>query len=232
MLPVYVHMFASKRNDMENNSSVTYDDRVEMCRLAFERHSTKTTKVVVTRAEQEVFLWNQKELKNSGAGKSGKARTSSYDLVQFLMAKHPGVEFSFLVGTDTYQDLKMGKWRNSEELLQIVNMVVVDRLGVKPDTEDLLATVEVHHPPMLTDISSTKIRTASVEELESTLAIDPPVLEYMRRNRLFAFGRQRKTIVRGIPRSWLLVAGATGAAFVLGIAIIGRSRRKGSHGRG
>lgn len=35
------------------------------------------------------------------------------------------------MGTDTYQDLKMGKWRNSEELLQIVNMVVVDRECVR-----------------------------------------------------------------------------------------------------
>lgn len=36
-------------------------------------------------------------------------------------------QFSFLVGTDTYQDLKKGKWRKSEELLKIVDIVVVDR---------------------------------------------------------------------------------------------------------
>lgn len=36
---------------------------------------------------------------------------------------------------------------------------------MRPETEDLLAGIETHHPPMLTDISSTKIRDASVEEV-------------------------------------------------------------------
>ena len=35
-------------------------------------------------------------------------------------------QFSFLFGTDTYQDLRKGKWRNSEELLEIVSVVIVD----------------------------------------------------------------------------------------------------------
>lgn len=49
---------------------------------------------------------------------------------------------------------------------------------MKPDTEDLLATVEVHHPPMLTDISSTKIRTASVEEVRGTGQVEGGVLMF------------------------------------------------------
>lgn len=38
-------------------------------------------------------------------------------------------------------------------------------LGVRPKTEGLLAGVETHHPPMLTDVSSTRIRNASAREV-------------------------------------------------------------------
>lgn len=36
---------------------------------------------------------------------------------------------------------------------------------MRAETDDLLAGVEMHHPPMLTDISSTKIRNATAKEV-------------------------------------------------------------------
>lgn len=36
---------------------------------------------------------------------------------------------------------------------------------MRPETEDLLAGVETHHPPFLTDVSSTKIRNARAEDV-------------------------------------------------------------------
>lgn len=52
----------------------------------------------------------------------------------FLPSPTPGgivflrfLQFSFLLGTDTYQDLRKGKWRNSKELLDTLNFVIVDR---------------------------------------------------------------------------------------------------------
>ena len=35
-------------------------------------------------------------------------------------------QFSFLLGTDTYQDLRKGKWRKSAELMKMVSVVIVD----------------------------------------------------------------------------------------------------------
>lgn len=36
---------------------------------------------------------------------------------------------------------------------------------MRQETEDLLAGVETHHPPFLTDVSSTKIRNARAEDV-------------------------------------------------------------------
>lgn len=41
-------------------------------------------------------------------------------------------QFSFLLGTDTYQDLRKGKWRKSEELMKMVSFVIVDSESVRP----------------------------------------------------------------------------------------------------
>lgn len=38
-------------------------------------------------------------------------------------------------------------------------------MGVRPETETVLAGVEMHHLPMLTDVSSTKIRSATAREV-------------------------------------------------------------------
>lgn len=43
-------------------------------------------------------------------------------------------------------------------------------LGVRPETQELLAGVESHHPPFLTDVSSTKIRDASAEDVSVPFA--------------------------------------------------------------
>lgn len=50
---------------------------------------------------------------------------------------HPRVQlqFSFLLGTDTYQDLRRGKWRKSEDLLKMVSVVVVDRESLVAESE-------------------------------------------------------------------------------------------------
>lgn len=42
-------------------------------------------------------------------------------------------------------------------------------MGVRPETENLLSGIELHHPPLLTDISSTKIRDARAEDVRFVL---------------------------------------------------------------
>ena len=41
---------------------------------------------------------------------------------------------------------------------------------MRPETQELLAGVESHHPPFLTDVSSTKIRDASAEDVSVPFA--------------------------------------------------------------
>ncbi|CAN0406676.1 unnamed protein product, partial [Ascophyllum nodosum] len=130
--------------------------------------------------------------------------------------------FSFLVGTDTYQDLRSGKWRCSEELMKIVPFVVVDRLGVRRD--NFLEGVELHHPPMLTNVSSTKIRNTGARELVlDSLTLEPSVLEYMRERRLYGFGRQSwlertvDAVSERVTKRRLIVAGAAGLLVAVGV---------------
>ncbi|CAM9353715.1 unnamed protein product, partial [Hapterophycus canaliculatus] len=164
VLPVYQHMFSAKRSAMAERGAPTYEDRIEMCRLAFEKLSALGCRVRVLRTEQEVYTEILNSQKATGEAARAPTRSSTYDVVQHLQKRNPEAEFSFLLGTDTFQDLRRGKWRKSKELMEIVSLVIVDRLGVRPETEELLAGVETHHPPLLTDVSSTKIRNARAED--------------------------------------------------------------------
>eukprot|EP00752_Nemacystus_decipiens_P007637 g6826.t1 len=225
VLPVYQHMFSAKRNAMADKGAPTYEDRIEMCRLAFENYSTASCRVRVLRTEQEVYTEIQNSKKAGGAS-TAPTRSSTYDVVQYLQKRNPDVEFSFLLGTDTYQDLRKGKWRKSAELMKMVSIVIVDRLGVRPETEDLLAGIETHHPPMLTDVSSTKIRNARAEDLvEGTMAVESSVLRYMKDHRLYGFGRQSR-----LERMIMLASDSWSSLFsderlwmtLAGLALVGR----------
>lgn len=74
----------------------------------------------------------------------------------------------------------------------------------------------------------------TIIKLESTFTVDPPVLEYMRRNQLYGFGRQRRKIVKdSVLTRRLLVASAVGVVFAIGMtAVVVGSRQKGGQGRG
>ncbi|CAM9170041.1 unnamed protein product [Ectocarpus sp. 12 AP-2014] len=232
VLPVYQHMFSAKRKAMAKTGAPTYEDRIEMCRLAFESYSTASCRVRVLRTEQEVFA----EMLNSRG--TGPARSSTYDVVVYLKKQQPDVEFSLLLGTDTYQDLHKRKWRKSEELMNMVSLVIVDRMGVRPETENLLSGVELHHPPLLTDVSSTKIRDARAEDLlEGTLAVETSVLRYMKDHRLYGFGRQsrlekvlmaaseRFSSVFSEERRWMVIAGTAAVVVAVGVLrFVGRFR--------
>lgn len=70
-------------------------------------------------------------------------------------------------------------------------------------------------------------------KLESTLTVDPPVLEYMRQNKLYGFGRQRRNIVNdSVLTRRLFVASAVGVVLAIGMtAVVVGSRQKGGQGR-
>lgn len=115
-------------------------------------------------------------------------RIGTVDILRKLRQEFPDVEFTLLLGGDTFRDLIAGKWKSGDEILQMVRILVVKRVGVEeiPVPEDL-DKFEVARLPFLTDISSTKVRAMTSEE-ELLAVIDPSVLGFIKKRKLYAIG--------------------------------------------
>lgn len=62
-------------------------------------------------------------------------RAGTYAVVNALMRAYPSINFKFLMGTDQANNIRM--WRNSRNLLKLIPIMVVKRIGY------------FHHNPML-----------------------------------------------------------------------------------
>jgi nicotinate-nucleotide adenylyltransferase len=76
------------------------------------------------------------------------------DTLAYLKEKHPGYEFSILMGSDGFQNLN--KWKNFEVITANHNIFIYNRPGFTV-TETFGANVTILEAPLL-DISSTRIR--------------------------------------------------------------------------
>lgn len=135
--------------------------------------------------------------------KPEELRIGSIDLIKFLLEKHPNTSFTMLLGADTYADLRAGKWKNGEELQQLVKLLVMDRKGVdtpwrqsaaSSDGEEATSAAASEEElrvrfitiPSLSDLSSTQVRaTKDVDTLKSYVGVD--VAEYIVQNKLYEF---------------------------------------------
>uniref|UniRef100_A0A7S1U456 Cytidyltransferase-like domain-containing protein n=1 Tax=Phaeomonas parva TaxID=124430 RepID=A0A7S1U456_9STRA len=149
VLPVYVHMLDSKRNKLEK-----FEHRVAMCRMAFEHLGSASCPVGVKEIERIVV---ERRLKQRGG--SGVARVGTADVLDHLSAAYPGTDFSFVMGADTYRDLRAGVWRRSDELLRRLNFVVFPRgdIEVHPRPQDTLLAAASGWG----DVSSSKVKPKS-----------------------------------------------------------------------
>lgn len=103
VMPVYVHIYEAKRN------LVSYEHRMEMCRLAMEGESTATCTVKVTDTEKDVYEWCCKNREN----RNTVVRVGSIDVLSHIQRKHPDIDLHLVLGADTFTDLAAGKWKDS-----------------------------------------------------------------------------------------------------------------------
>ncbi|GAB9469086.1 Nicotinate nucleotide adenylyltransferase [Globisporangium polare] len=195
VLPVYQHIYSTKRQ------LAPFHHRVAMCKLAIKALSAEEgARVEVKECERELF-----EHLAAQTDKPEELRIGSIDLIKFLLGKHPDVSFTMLLGADTYSDLRAGKWKNGEELQQLVKLLVMDRKGVdapwrqssgtSEGDEEVVSAISASEEeqrvrfitiPSLSDLSSTQVRaTSDVNALKSFVGVD--VAEYIVRSKLFAF---------------------------------------------
>lgn len=94
-------------------------------------------------------------------------------------------------GTDTFNDMKRGKWKRGRELLDLVSVVVISRPGVPyaPQEDEFLNhNLHFYNVPSLGEVSSTAVRkTTDLRLLREVL--EPRVLEYIRERGLYTIGR-------------------------------------------
>jgi nicotinate-nucleotide adenylyltransferase len=76
------------------------------------------------------------------------------DTLTYLKEKYPEHDFSIIMGSDSFQNIK--KWKNYEVLLKNYKIYIYNRPGFSID-ESLWANIEIVKAPLL-EISSTQIR--------------------------------------------------------------------------
>eukprot|EP01039_Chlorochromonas_danica_P008378 gene8378-9234_t len=157
ILPVYKHIYDSK------SSLLDFEDRVELCKLAFERESSKKCVVRVRTIEREAAMCY---LHRQGQG----YRVGTIDILDYLNSLHPdGFKWFWIMGMDTFIDLASNKWKESQRLLSSMSFVVFKRPGflLTEDQQVVVnevlrrpqSAVQFIEPSSLTDISSTQLRT-------------------------------------------------------------------------
>ena len=167
VLPVFRHAFAEKDRDL-----APYADRIALAKLAFEGLA-EPGRVKVKTTEQQVH----RAMKAAGVV---EPFVGTIDVVRALEAEHPTTSFALLLGADTYEDLTAHHWKESEELLARVPVVVVPRIGVA----GIGARAD---GPMLGSVSSRALR-ASRDPALWAAEVQPQVLSYIRAHRLYGLG--------------------------------------------
>jgi|EP00670_Eutreptiella_braarudii_P007030 nicotinate (nicotinamide) nucleotide adenylyltransferase len=175
VLPVFKHAFATKRDLAE------FNDRINMAKLNFE---SVAANVKVLRLEEEVVTEALNKAMAEGIDPS-TFTVGSYDLLNAIKAKSPEYDISWIMGGDTFNDLRAGKWKNSELIPQMVHIQLVLRPGVELQYE-IPEGITKHVLDDTTDVSSTKVRSSNnPDELKQWL--HPDVLKYIQDHKMYGF---------------------------------------------
>lgn len=116
---------------VDKKEAIAAKDRVKMVRMAI--------------AGNEKFTLDTLEVDRGGV-------SYTYDTIKELKARHPDVDYYFIIGGDMVEYLP--KWNRIDELVKMVKFVGVKRTGAKMNSKYPILWVDV---PTI-DISSTLIR--------------------------------------------------------------------------
>lgn len=95
------------------------------------------------------------------------------DTLTYLNEKYPQNEFSIIMGSDSFSNIK--KWKNHEILLKNYSIIIYQRPGFQVKKEMLTERIKVLEAPLL-QISSTTIRTM-IHEKKSIRYLVPDIVK-------------------------------------------------------
>lgn len=148
-----IWLIPSKDTPLKERKQSAFSHRFNMCKLAAKPYRN----IHVCAIENEF------------QGKSYTIQT-----VKALKNRYPEHEFSWIIGTDQLKQLD--KWKDIDELLKLVKMIVVDR-----DIEEVVSTYPVEYLRMpLYKISSTEIRNG-----KQMYELDDAVRNYIGKHHLY-----------------------------------------------
>ncbi|OAO12605.1 hypothetical protein AV274_5702 [Blastocystis sp. ATCC 50177/Nand II] len=176
ILPVYRHAYSSKRQ-LES-----FERRMDMITLALRDCQLDKQNIFLKTYEKDCFY----SLYPSVDVASREIAFGSIDLVRWLRQQFPEVEFSMIVGEDAFIDICNNKWRESDQLRQLIHFEVLHRQGVPETAIQPASCWYTRHGLALGDVSSTKARNAG-EKSELDALVTPSVSSYIVDNRLYSF---------------------------------------------
>ncbi|WP_239747300.1 nicotinate (nicotinamide) nucleotide adenylyltransferase [Mammaliicoccus sp. G-M30] len=108
-----------------------------------------------------------------------KGTSYTFDTIKEFQSEYPNYQIYFVIGSDQYENLN--KWKNIEELKNMLTFVVVNR---EVDTQDVHEGMLALHIPRI-DISSTDIRNRSKNRQSIKMLVTPRIETYIKRGRLY-----------------------------------------------
>lgn len=109
-------------------------------------------------------------------------KTISYtiDTLKILTEKNPSIKYYYILGADVYE--KFSTWKNSDEILQLVSLVVINRnkVRIKKNHGSVLF---LNINPIL--ISATNIRNKIKMGEKNIAELDPCVENYIKKHDLY-----------------------------------------------
>lgn len=143
----------SPHNPLKESSSLLNENhRLHLVRLAIE---------------------NESKFKASNIEFSLPRPSYTIDTISYLSDKYPQHEFSIVMGSDSFFNIK--KWKNYKELLKQCKIIIYKRPGFEPDIS-LSKNIELVNAPLL-DISSTYIRNLIKEKKSIRYLVKDEVME-------------------------------------------------------
>ena len=109
----------------------------------------------------------------------------SIDTVRELLALRPDSEIYWIIGSDHLP--KLSKWKDIAEFCKLAKFACARRGGVSADfsdAPDFARIAPVDFRPV--ELSSTRLRNALKSGAAGDLGLDPKVLEYILKNKLYA----------------------------------------------
>lgn len=131
----------------------------------------------------DLSIEGEKKLRTSNIEFKLPVPSYTIDTLAYLHDQYPNNEFSIIMGSDSFQNIK--KWKNSEVLLKNHEIIVYERPGFVVDKKMINEKTVLLKAPML-DISSTQIRKMIKEKKSIRYLVPDIVMEEIDRQQYYS----------------------------------------------